>query len=205
MHVTESEATDRFRKALSEHVQAHPVQEPDLPFPLAYEGVHLERRRASGWQLYESLGIAKGDRLASGRQMLRNYELFGAPHAAIVTTDAKLGVYGAVDCGRFVQSFLLAAQSLGVAAVPQAAIAGQAPFVRKYLGLPPDRLVLLGISFDYPDEAHPANNYRTARQTTDELVSWLDAQHPSSQSDAHGSGETRCIPTCSEIQVNVPR
>jgi alpha-methylacyl-CoA racemase len=174
VHITEGEATDRFRRALSAHVQTHPVQEPDLPFPDAYEGVHRERRRTSGWQLYDSLGIAKGDRVASGRQMLRNYELFDAPHVAIITTEADLGVYGAVDCGLFVQSFLLAAESLAVAAVPQAAIAGYAPFVREYFALPPERFVLLGISFGYPDETHPANGYRTDRQTGHELVTWVD-------------------------------
>ena len=51
--------------------------------------------------------------------MLKNYELFDAPHVAIVTTEANLGVYGAVDCGLFVQTFLLAAESLAVAAVPR--------------------------------------------------------------------------------------
>ncbi|MFZ0140221.1 MAG: hypothetical protein WAL70_03985 [Aeromicrobium sp.] len=55
--------------------------------------------RESGWQLYDAVGVAKGDREASALQMLRNFEFFGAPHAAIITTDAELVVYGAIDCG----------------------------------------------------------------------------------------------------------
>jgi nitroreductase len=172
VHITEGAETDRFRVALAAHVGAHISEEPDFAFPEAYEGHYLDRRRASGWQLYESVGIAKGDRVASNQQMLKNFVLFGAPHVAVITTDRKLGVYGAVDCGLFVQTFLLAAHSLGIATIPQAAIASQAPFIRRHFALPDDRMVLLGVSFGFADESHPANGYRTPRQSVSELVTW---------------------------------
>ncbi len=135
--------------------KAGPDLEPDFPMPERYSGVYLERRRASGWQLYEAVGIARGDRESPARQMLKNFELFGAPHTAIITTDAEQGVYGAVDSGLYVGTFLLAAQSLGLGAVPQAALATYAPLVREHFSIPKDRLVLLGISFGYPDLSHP--------------------------------------------------
>lgn len=172
VHVLSGAGTERFRDALSTSAADYSEQ-PDLPFPFAYEGVYLDRRRESGWQLYDAVGIAKGDRAASAAQAKRNFELFGAPHAAVVTTDAKLGVYGAIDCGLFVETFLLAAHALGIAAIPQAAIASQAPAVREFLGLPPDRLVLCGISFGYADTSAPENQYRTSRQTTDEVATWV--------------------------------
>ncbi len=59
--------------------------------------------------------------------MLENYRFFGAPHVAIITSDKALGVYGAVDCGGYVSTLLLAAESLGIAAVPQAAVAMTPP------------------------------------------------------------------------------
>ena len=175
LHIAEADATNRFRAALAEHVGQAPAENPDFPFPEAYEGVYQERRRASGWQLYESVGIAKGDRVASARQMMRNFELFDAPHVAIVTTEAKLGTYGAVDCGVFVNSFLLAAHSHGVGTIPQAALASQAPFIREFFDIPEGRQVLLGISFGYPDVDHPINSYRTERQSSDEVVTWLES------------------------------
>jgi nitroreductase len=175
LHVTSGAATDRFRTGLAASWAGDPQLHTDFAFPEAYEGVYLDRRRASGWQLYEALGVEKGDRAASGREMLRNFELFGAPHAAIVTTPESLGVYGAVDCGLFVQSFLLAAHSHGVAAVPQAALASHSHFVRDHFGMASDRRVLLGISFGYPDTEHPANSYRTPRRATDDVVTWTEA------------------------------
>ncbi len=92
----------------------------------------------------------------------------------MLTTEEVLGTYGAVDCGLFVQSFLLAAHSRGVAAIPQAALATQAPLLREHLGLPADRQVLLGgISFGYADVDHPVNGYRTHRQSVDEVATFV--------------------------------
>lgn len=142
----------------------------DLPFPAGYTGVHAERRREVGWQLYEAVGVAKGDRDASAREMLRNFEFFGAPHVAIVSAPGPLGVYAAIDCGLFVQSFLLAAQARGVATVAQAALAQKADFLRGWLGLPDDRVIVCGISFGHADPQHPANSFRASRVEVDELA-----------------------------------
>lgn len=174
--VTEGEETERFRKGLSEHVGTKFEDDPDFAFPTAYEGEYLARRRECGFQLYESVGITKGDRVASRRQMLENFSLFGAPHVAIVTTERNLGIYGAVDCGLFVQSFLLAAQARGIGAVPQAAMASQAPFIRDFFDIPDERMILLGVSFGYADTADPINDFRTRRQTADEIISWAGDQ-----------------------------
>ena len=85
--------------------------------------------------LYSSVGIEHGDRAGSAAQTMKNFELFGAPHVAIITTDEALGTYGAVDCGLYVNSFLLAAQSLGVATIPQAALAGSSKFIHEHFGI----------------------------------------------------------------------
>ncbi len=173
--VTSGEGTERFRTALSSHARSPEFgSRPDFPMPDDYHGIYRERRRECGWQLYNAVGVARGDRAASARQAFRNFELFGAPHAAIITTDVRHNVYGAVDAGLYVGTFLLAAQSLGLGAIPQAAIARCSPFVRSFFGIPDDRRILLGISFGYPDHEHPANSFRTARAPVSEVVEWVD-------------------------------
>ncbi|MBA4607611.1 nitroreductase [Aeromicrobium sp. Marseille-Q0843] len=142
----------------------------DYPFPPGYDGVHAERRREVGWQLYEAVGVAKGDREGSAREMLRNFEFFGAPHVAILSAPESLGVYAAIDCGLFVQSFLLAAQARGVATIAQAALAQKSDFLRKWLEMPQDRLVVCGISFGHADPDHPANSFRAGRAPLDDVT-----------------------------------
>lgn len=171
--ITAGEGTERFRAALSAHASTVKIQ-PDFPFPTRYSGVYLKRRMECGLQLYKSVGVAMGDRAASAKQAAKNFELFGAPHAAVITTEAELGVYGAIDCGLYLQSFLLAAQSLGVGAVPQAALAAYAPFIRAHFGLPSNRLIVCGVSFGWPDHRHPVNGFRTSRASVEETVTWVE-------------------------------
>ena len=169
--ITEGDGTERFRAGLADHVRSAP-QEPDFAFPLEYVGEYRARRKDCAMQLYSSLGIADGDRRASTEQTMKNFDLFGAPHVAVITTDESLGLYGAVDCGVYVGTFLLAAQSLGVAAVPQAALAGCAPYIRSYFDLPDDRKVVCAISFGFADDEHPANSFRTPRADVETVVTW---------------------------------
>ncbi len=173
--VTSGAATDAFRAAYLAHV-ASCAPAPDIAFPREYQGVYQQRRRECGLQLYATLDIARDDRDASRRQALRNYALFDAPHVAIVTTDAALGPYGAVDCGAFVANFLLAAQALGLGAIAQAALASHSGFVRTHFGLPPQRQVVCGISFGHADAAAPVNRFRTTRAGLPEAVAWVEDQ-----------------------------
>ena len=109
-------------------------------------------------------------RVTSTEQMLENFRFFGAPHLALITTEAELGTYGAVDCGAFVTIFTMAAEALGIATIPQAALAGYSPFLREWFGLPSSRLVVCGISFGFEDREHPANAFRTERAPLDEIL-----------------------------------
>jgi nitroreductase len=176
--LTRGEATERFRTALFEEMQRpngdRPDEPPDFAWPTAYRDAYQARRRECGFGLYDAVGIARGDRAASAAQAMENFRLFGAPHVAIVTTPADLGVYGAVDCGAYVQNFMLAATSLGVACIAQAALATRPEFIRRHFGLPAQRRIVCGISFGYEDPAHPANAFRTTRADWRGEVTVLD-------------------------------
>jgi len=175
LEITSGAATTKFRDVMSAAASSGQPMSGDFPFPREYRGVYLERRRESGFQLYNAVGIAKGDKAGYAQQALQNFSFFGAPHVAIVHTDEALGVYGAIDCGGYVTSFMLAAQALGVATVPQAALAFHSELVRKHFGLPDDRRVVCGISFGYPDRDHKANSYRTTRAGISDTVTFVDA------------------------------
>jgi nitroreductase len=167
--VTSGEETERFRAHLSAQVlESRGVH--DIEPPARYEGAYRERRRASGFALYNSLGIAYDDKEGRTRQMLENYRFFGAPHVAIITSEARLGPYGYVDCGAYVSNFLLAAASLGVATIAQASVAMYSNVVREHLSIPDTRHIVCAISFGYADDKHPANQFRTERASLDEAT-----------------------------------
>jgi nitroreductase len=120
------------------------------------------------------VGIEKSDRAGRAAQMMRNYAFFDAPHVAIIHSPAELGPYGAMDTGGFVTAFTLAATALGIATIPQAAIAAYAPLLKEHLGIANDRLILCAISLGYADEDAPANSFRTTRASTDDIIGWHD-------------------------------
>jgi nitroreductase len=167
-------AKERFRKAIYAEASSGAPQDGDFAFPREYLGVYLERRRESGFQLYNTLGIARGDKAAYARQALENYNLFGAPHVAIIHSTEALGVYGAIDCGAYVGNFLLAAQALGLGAIPQAALARHSGLIRRHFGLGDDRRVVCGISFGFPDRDHKINSYRTSRAAIGDAATFVE-------------------------------
>lgn len=169
--LTSGTETDDFRTAL-QHESVNGTPKPDLDFPTRYSGAYQDRRRTCGWQLYEAVGVQKGDRAGSARQMMENFALFGAPHCAIVSSPVELGPYGAMDTGGFVTAFTLAAQALGVASIAQAAVASYSPFLHRYFDIPDDRLILCALSFGYADADHPANQFRTDRAPVDDIIDW---------------------------------
>lgn len=174
VELTRGEGTERLRTALMETAAAGTPPAPDLEWPSRYSGDYGARRRACGFQLYDAVGVEKSDRAGRMAQMLRNYALFDAPHVAIVHSPAELGPYGAMDTGGFVTAFTLAATALGIASIPQAAVAAYAPLLRAHLGIGEDRLILCAISLGYADTEAPANTFRTARAEAAQIIRWHD-------------------------------
>jgi len=172
--IASGEAKERFRKAIHAEAASGAPDNSDFPTPREYLGVYLERRRESGFQLYNTLGIPRGDKAAYARQALENYNFFGAPHVAVIHTTEPLGVYGAVDCGAYVSNFMLAAQALGLGTIPQAALARYSGLIRRHFNLGEDRRVVCGISFGYADHEHKVNSYRTSRAALADVVTFVD-------------------------------
>jgi len=164
--VTTAGETDRLREAFAAGAPAG----SDLDFPPGYDGVHAERRREVGWQLYEAVGVAKGDREASAREMLRNFVFFDAPHVAILHAPKSLGVYGVLDCGLYVQSFLLAAEALGLGACAQAAVAAYSGLLHERYDIGDDRQIVCGIAFGHADREHASAAFMSRRAALEEAV-----------------------------------
>ena len=172
--IASGEAKERFRKLIYAEAASGAEDGHDFTPPREYRGVYLERRRESGFQLYNTLGIARGDKAAYARQALENYNFFGAPHVAVIHTDEALGIYGAIDCGAYVGNFLLAAQALGLGTIPQAALARHSGLIRRHFKLGDDRRVVCGISFGFPDHDQKINSYRTSRAELADTISFVD-------------------------------
>lgn len=124
-------------------------------------------------ELYEKMGVARDDQEGRVRGIVRNYELFDAPHVAIICMEKVFDISVALDIGMYMQNLLLALWARGIAACPQAALTAHDGITRELLGIPDNLQLLAGISFGYEDKDVPANDSRQKREPIERNVSFI--------------------------------
>lgn len=123
-----------------------------------------ERRVQCGLQLYEALGIKRGDKERRADQWLANYRSFDAPVMLLFFLHPSLATGSFLDYGMFIQSFMLAAVEEGLATCAQAALCDYADIIKSHLGIQDETILVCGMALGYEDESAPVNSYRTPRQ-----------------------------------------
>jgi hypothetical protein len=88
--IASGEAKEPFRKLIYAEAASGAKDDHDFTAAREYVGVYLDRRRESGFQLYNTLGIARGDKAAYARQALENYNYFGARMSPSSTPTSRL-------------------------------------------------------------------------------------------------------------------
>jgi hypothetical protein len=146
---------------------------PDTMWPTDYPEPYGTHRRECGKALYTAMGIARDDKAGRAEAWMKNYEAFGAPHAAIVCMDKRFGLWAALDIGCWLQSLMLAAVEHGLATCPQAALGMHAPVAREVLGIPDELAVFFGVAIGYEDVNVKANACRTTRSPISDNVKFL--------------------------------
>ncbi len=170
--VTEPPKTDSVRTALVTAARSG-LPSPDVAFPMDYPEPYLSHRRACGFALYGAMGIARDDKSRRYDAWLRNYEIFDAPHLAVVGVDRRLGPYALIDIGVWLGQLLAAFTADGLAACSMASIAAYPKVLRAELGFADELDLLFGIAIGHEDAASPTNQFRTARGPVDANVTFL--------------------------------
>lgn len=165
-------ARDAFSAAMCARLDAGDWGNPEDPidtFPDDYRRLQIE----CGVEMYGKMGIARGDQEGRFRAHRRNYELFDAPHVAVVAMEKHFGLGVALDVGTWLQTFMLGLVEHGVSSCPQAALRHYPDVVREHTGMPDSLRILCGVSFGYEDAAVPANDVRQRREPLEHNVRFL--------------------------------
>ncbi len=147
---------------------------PDLAAPTSWP----DREQAQIDHLYamrkEATGIDLNDPKIITVAKKANFKFYKAPHAIYLFQDDSLSSWSLFDLGLFAQSLMLAAHAKGLGTVPQAFATDYAPQVKKFLNIPQSKRLVLGFSIGWPDMDSPANQLRTERMATEEIITWLE-------------------------------
>lgn len=128
---------------------------PNIP-PLPATFRHY--RTELGMQLYKvGMGIARDDIEDRAAAVLRTFDFFGAPLAAIISMPQDLGPPDALSVGLLLQTLLLALTERGLGTCVQVSVAGYPDILRKELGIAPDLFILCGLAIGYRDDSFAAN------------------------------------------------
>ncbi len=127
------------------------------------------RRSATGYQLYELLGIQRDDKQARHQQMRENFRFFHAPVAVFIFVHEGLDVYSALDAGIFLQSLMLAATDAGLATCAQGALAIWRSPLEKHFNIPENYKLLCGMSLGYEAD-ETINQFKPERQPLEALL-----------------------------------
>ncbi len=161
--------SEEFLRLAAEGVK--PAPDYDY-YPGEWIDPYKQRRFKCGMDLYKALDIGREDKEKRLQAALNNYRFFGAPVSLFFFIDKRMGKGSWLDMGMFIQNVMLAAREYGLGTCPQASTADYPDVVREKLGVSGQNLLLCGMALGYPDEAHPVNQYRTAREDVDAFCQW---------------------------------
>jgi nitroreductase len=168
---------EEIKKGYLEKADALPAMEAGRPsqFPEPY----LSRVRALGQKEYGLLGITRDNKEGRTWWNSQNFHNYGAPCVIYILIDRDyhihekgINVWSIYDCGLISQTIMLLATGYGLGTVVQDQAVVHPEIIRKVIGVPDSKLILIGIAIGYPDWAQKITTFRSDKEPLDALVRW---------------------------------
>jgi len=152
---------------------------PDIPLVQEFPQPYDTRRRVLGRKIFELKGIRREDKEKRMWWLLQGLRSFEAPCIIYIYIDRsfylqgdKPNIWPVFDCGLVAQSIMLLATNHGLGTVAQIQAVLYPDVLRKALGIPASKLIVLGIAVGYPDWGDPVNQLRSERDCLDNGSTW---------------------------------
>lgn len=141
----------------------------------ALEGVFKERQVELAIQIFKLVGIQKGDKAGIAEWNESMVQFYEAPTIIVIVIDKMLqSKWPIVDAGLVAGHIALAAQNYGLGTCIMRAIVDYPEQVRKVVGIPDSKVIIIGIAIGYPDWDHPINKLRTNREEIEKIVTFVE-------------------------------
>jgi nitroreductase len=110
---------------------------------------------------------------------LQGLRVFEAPCVIYLLFDRSLyqqgdtlNIWPLFDCGLVAENIMLLATKYGLGTIPQIQAVVYPDVLRKVLGIPDSKVIVLGIAIGYPDWDDPVNQLRSEREPLDSVSAW---------------------------------
>ena len=171
IYVINGDTMNSFHKFQSEWT------EPETPAYAIYPENLKEPYKTSRYEvaddMYSLLEIAREDKEERFKQVLKNYEFFGAPAAFFCFVDRQMGRPQRSDLGMFLQTFMLLAREVGLDTCPQEAWAMKQESVTAFVEAPEELMLFCGMAIGYQDVSEKVNELRTTRRPIEDWATFI--------------------------------
>ena len=167
-----------IRQAFVERMAAEEPN-PDIPLVPDFPQPYDTRRRVLGRKIFKLKGIRREDKERRLWWLLQGLSSFEAPCIVYIYIDRSfyqqgnaVNVWPVFDCGLVAENVMLLTTSYGLGTVAQIQAVLYPDVLRKVLGIPDSKLIVLGIAVGYPDREDPVNKLRSEREPLDTVSTW---------------------------------
>ena len=141
----------RIRELPKGEPPEYSIYPSELPEP------YRSYRFAAGEDLYGALGIPRENKLARLMWFARNFQFFGAPVALFCSVAKTMGPPQWSDLGMYLQTVMLLLREEGLDSCPQECWAIYPETIRRFVGIPDDRMLFTGMAIGWKDAHDKAN------------------------------------------------
>jgi nitroreductase len=170
---------EEIRQAFVEKAAAAEEDNPDIPGPREFPQPYDTRYRVRSRKVLELKGISREDKEKRRWWLLQGLRSFEAPCAIYIYIDRSfyrqgdgLNIWPVFDCGLVAENIMLLATRYGLGTIPQIQAVVYPDVLRKVLGIPDSKLIVLGIVVGHPDWDDPVNQVRSEREPLDNVSTW---------------------------------
>ena len=126
-----------------------------------------------GEQMYSLLGISREDKDARIKQVLKNFNFFGAPVGIFCFIDKSMGPPQWSDLGMFLQTLMLLAKEAGLDTCAQEAWSMKQDSVKSFLNADDNLLLFCGMALGYANPDGIINKLRSSRSPIDQWATFV--------------------------------
>ena len=172
--VVSGAARDAIEQSMVSDIMAGKAPTPHFtPGDQNLKDEYRKRQIDCAISLYDSVGVKYEEKDKRQQLMLRNWQFFGAPHAAFFSMPKTMSEINAVDMGIYLQTVMLLMTANGLASCPQGALAMYTDKVQELANIPENHAIMFGLSFGYAEESNPINQFEVGRANVDDLVEFI--------------------------------
>jgi len=175
-HVTvvSGKVRDNIEKAMVKEIMSGAKPSPHFkPGDQDLKNEYRKRQIDCAISLYDAMDIKYEEKDKRQQLMLRNWQFFGAPHAAFFSMPKTMREVNSVDMGIYLQTVMLLMTENGLASCPQGALAMYPDAVYEVANIPEDSAIMFGLSFGYAASDEPINSFDVGREDLSKSVEFI--------------------------------